>query len=70
MLAGMSGAQRILIVEDDVDLRRMIRLALAIAGYDIQEAGDGLPARSDARDSRDCHHGRTGDHGDFARCVC
>lgn len=36
--------QRILIVEDDVDLRRMFRLALSLAGYDVEEAGDGLEA--------------------------
>ena len=34
----------VLIVEDDVDLRRMFRTALALAGYDIIEAGDGLDA--------------------------
>ena len=36
--------QRILIVEDDIDLRRMFRTALAMAGYDIDEAGDGIDA--------------------------
>jgi DNA-binding response OmpR family regulator len=34
----------VLIVEDDVDLRRMFRTALALAGYDVLEAGDGLDA--------------------------
>lgn len=40
----MSARQRILIVEDDVDLRRMFRQVLAFDGYEIQEAGDGLNA--------------------------
>lgn len=38
------GLKRILIVEDDTDLRRMFRTALAMAGYDIEEAGDGIDA--------------------------
>jgi CheY-like chemotaxis protein len=37
-------AQVILIVEDDHDLRRMFRSALAIAGYAVEEAGDGAAA--------------------------
>src|SRR5438034_1015549 len=36
--------KRILIVEDDADVRRMFRTALAMAGYDIEEASDGLEA--------------------------
>jgi CheY-like chemotaxis protein len=36
--------QRILVVEDNTDLRRMFRMALALAGYDVEEAGDGLDA--------------------------
>ena len=36
--------QRILIVDDDVDLRRLFRTALSLAGYDVEEAGDGLDA--------------------------
>lgn len=38
------GPQRILIVEDDSDLRRMFRTALVMAGYAIDEAGDGIDA--------------------------
>lgn len=38
------GAKRILIVDDDADLRRMFRLALTVAGYEVEEAGDGLDA--------------------------
>jgi two-component system chemotaxis response regulator CheY len=34
----------VLIVEDDADLRRMFRTALALAGYEVFEAGDGLDA--------------------------
>jgi two-component system, OmpR family, phosphate regulon response regulator PhoB len=37
-------AQRILIVEDDEALRRMYRTALRMAGYEIQQAADGLHA--------------------------
>jgi DNA-binding response OmpR family regulator len=36
--------KRILIVEDDVDLRRLFRTALSFAGYEVEEAGDGLEA--------------------------
>lgn len=34
----------VLIVEDDADLRRMFRTALALAGYEVVEAADGLDA--------------------------
>jgi CheY-like chemotaxis protein len=37
-------AKRILIVEDDADLRRLFRTALSLAGYSVEEAGDGLEA--------------------------
>jgi DNA-binding response OmpR family regulator len=37
-------AQRILIVEDDEDLRRMIRRALVFVGCEVREAGNGLHA--------------------------
>ncbi len=36
--------KRILIVEDDTDLRRMFRTVLSMAGFDVEEAGDGLEA--------------------------
>lgn len=36
--------KRILVVEDDADLRRLFRMALSVAGYDVDEAGDGLDA--------------------------
>lgn len=36
--------QKILIVEDDEDLRRMFRTTLTLAGFDVAEAGDGLEA--------------------------
>jgi DNA-binding response OmpR family regulator len=38
------GRRRILIVEDDDALRRMFHTALAIAGYAVDEAADGLAA--------------------------
>lgn len=34
----------VLIVEDDADLRRMFRASLALAGYEILEAANGLDA--------------------------
>jgi DNA-binding response OmpR family regulator len=34
----------VLIVEDDADLRRMFRTALALAGFSVLEAGNGLDA--------------------------
>lgn len=34
----------ILVVEDDPDSRRMFKMALAFAGFDVLEAGDGLDA--------------------------
>jgi DNA-binding response OmpR family regulator len=36
--------QRILVVEDNTDLRRMFRAALALAGFDVEEASDGIEA--------------------------
>ena len=36
--------RRVLIVEDDHDLRRLFRTALTFAGFELQEAGDGLTA--------------------------
>ncbi|HEX6464675.1 MAG TPA: response regulator [Vicinamibacterales bacterium] len=36
--------KRILIVEDDADLRRMFRITLMVAGYDVEEASDGIEA--------------------------
>lgn len=36
--------KRILIVEDNSDLRRMFKTALSLAGFDVDEAADGLEA--------------------------
>lgn len=38
------GGTTVLIVEDDHDLRRLYRTALAIAGYTVREASDALDA--------------------------
>ncbi len=35
---------RVLVVEDDVDMRRILRLILEDAGYTVTEAADGLAA--------------------------
>jgi CheY-like chemotaxis protein len=40
----MAQRVRVLVVEDDLDLRRMFRQALVLAGFDVHEAGDGLEA--------------------------
>jgi DNA-binding response OmpR family regulator len=37
-------AKRILVVEDNADLRRLFRTALNIAGFTVDEAADGLDA--------------------------
>ena len=39
-----ASARTVLIVEDDDDLRRLFRTALAIAGYSVEEASDGAAA--------------------------
>ncbi len=44
MLPAMSRRLRVLIVEDDADLRRMFRHALTIAGIECLEASDGMEA--------------------------
>jgi DNA-binding response OmpR family regulator len=36
--------QRILVVEDDADLRRMYRTALMLAGYDVHDVAVGMDA--------------------------
>ena len=40
----MAVRRRILIVEDDEDLRSLFRIALTLEGFEVQEAGDGLEA--------------------------
>jgi CheY-like chemotaxis protein len=40
----VSNRRHILIVEDDVDLRRVWKLALSLEGFEVEEAGDGLEA--------------------------
>lgn len=40
----MHGGKRLLVVEDNSDLRRLFRTALSLAGYDVDEAADGLEA--------------------------
>lgn len=43
-MAGSLARKTILIVEDDDDLRRMLRTALMIAGFEVEEASDGAAA--------------------------
>lgn len=40
----MMKRQTILVVDDDAELRRMFKSALALAGYDVREASDGTHA--------------------------
>lgn len=40
----MHGRTRLLVVEDNIDLRRLFRTALSMAGYDVDEAADGVEA--------------------------
>ena len=40
----MSSRRRILVVEDEEDLRQLYRVSLTLAGYDVEEAADGLEA--------------------------
>ena len=35
---------RVLIVEDDANLRRLYRISLTFAGFDVDEAGNGFTA--------------------------
>jgi CheY-like chemotaxis protein len=42
----MEERRTILVVDDDSDLRRMYRVALGLAGYEVVEAGDALDALS------------------------
>jgi DNA-binding response OmpR family regulator len=37
-------AKRILVVEDNADLRRLFRTALCLAGFEVDEAADGIDA--------------------------
>ncbi|MBA2306338.1 MAG: response regulator [Acidobacteria bacterium] len=43
-IRGMPERQTILVVEDDEALRRLVRTALVLAGYNVVEAGDGFEA--------------------------
>jgi len=36
--------KRILVVEDNTDLRRMFKTALSLSGFDVDEASDGVEA--------------------------
>jgi two-component system chemotaxis response regulator CheY len=40
----LSVVRQILLIEDDAELRRMYRTALALAGFDVVEAVDGVDA--------------------------
>jgi DNA-binding response OmpR family regulator len=44
LVADAMRRKRILIVEDDIDLRRLLRTTLSMAGFDVDEASDGLEA--------------------------
>src|SRR5688572_21780052 len=40
----MSARRKLLIVEDDDDLRGLFRMALQMAGYEVRDVGDGYQA--------------------------
>src|SRR5215210_896818 len=40
----MSKPRIVLVVEDDIELRRAFRLALVLEGFEVEEAGDGIEA--------------------------
>jgi CheY-like chemotaxis protein len=44
MKQGEVSTRRILVVEDDADLRQMYRLALSLVGYEVLGAGNGIEA--------------------------
>jgi two-component system KDP operon response regulator KdpE len=58
---------RILIVEDEVDIRRFVRLALEREGMLVFEAGDAMQGRIDAASRQPQLVDRTGDRAVRAR---
>ena len=44
MISAVTEERRILVVEDDGDLRHVYRLALSFAGFQVEEAVDGMDA--------------------------
>lgn len=44
MVATVGKRRTILVVEDDVDLRRLWRVALSFEGFTVEEVGDGIDA--------------------------
>ena len=45
----MSTRRRVLVVEDELPIRELLRLHLDLAGFEIEEAGDGRDALERAR---------------------
>ena len=45
-------SQSILIIDDDPQIRQVLRIAIAQAGFDIEEAGDGAEGLTKARTGR------------------
>ena len=50
--AGAAMAKKILVVEDDIDNRRIVAKVLSVVGYQVIEASDGVEALSQARNQR------------------
>ena len=48
-MAGPTSQRRVLVVEDDASIRELLRLHLDLAGFTIDEAGEGRPALERAR---------------------
>ena len=47
-----SSRRRVLIVEDESSIRELLRLHLSLAGYQVDESGDGASALTTARETR------------------
>ncbi len=50
----MNGRGTILVVEDDLDIREVMRMILEASGYQVLEAGDGAEALGVVRAHRPC----------------
>ena len=48
-MAGPTSQRRVLVVEDDASIRELLRLHLDLAGFTIDEAGEGRSALERAR---------------------
>jgi len=52
MSTGISSRQRVLLVEDEAAIRELLRVHLSLAGFEIDESGDGKEALEKTREQR------------------